>query len=101
MAKYKKVTLKQLRQTIDMLMRFLEEYQTVNLQNADAIVEYEDKVQLITSLLAIKKFDGLNTYSLIDLLNSRAKNQTCPTDTLTTDGALASRTAAEPPNGSQ
>ena len=98
MAKYKKVTLKQLRQTIDVLMRFLEEYQTVNLQNADAIVEYEEKVQLITSLLAIKKFDGLNTYSLIDLLNATAKNQTCLTDTgrnnsLEINGSLTRRDA--------
>jgi len=80
MAKNKKVTLKQLRQAAEVLMRFLEEYQTVNLQNSDAIVEYEEKVRLITGLLAIKKFDGLNTYSLLDLLNARAKDQICPVD---------------------
>ena len=60
-------------------MRFLEEYQNVNLQNSDAIVEYEERVRLITGLLAIKKFDGLNTYSLLDLLNAKARIQTCLT----------------------
>ena len=41
MAKNKKATLDQLREAAAMSMRFLEEYQTVNLQNSDAIVEYE------------------------------------------------------------
>ena len=61
MAKNKKATLDQLREAAAMSMRFLEEYQNVNLQNSDAIVEYEERVRLITGLLAIKKCDGLDT----------------------------------------
>jgi hypothetical protein len=80
MAKNEKATLEQLKEAAAVLMRFLEEYQTVNHQNSDAIVEYEEKVRLITGLLAIKKFDGLDTYSLLDLLNAKAKDQTCPVD---------------------
>jgi hypothetical protein len=71
---------KQLRQAVAVLMRFLEEYQTVNRHNADAIVEYERKVRFITDLLAAKKFDGLKWYSFLDLLNARAQGQICPTD---------------------
>ena len=52
----------------------------MNLQNSDAIVEYEEKVRLTARLLAIKKFNGLHTYSLLDLLNAKARGQTWPTD---------------------
>jgi hypothetical protein len=41
MTKNNKVSMKQLRDATDVLMRFLEESQTVNPQNSDAIVEYE------------------------------------------------------------
>jgi hypothetical protein len=107
MATNKKVTLKQLMEAAAVLMRFLDEYQTVDKHNADAIVEYEAKVALIAIPLNIKKyerassyslvdllqrkgeqnaltinpgFDGLNTYSLPDLLNATARSQTCPAD---------------------
>jgi hypothetical protein len=43
MAKNKKVALKQLMEATAVLMRFLDEYQTVDKHNADAIVEYEAK----------------------------------------------------------
>jgi hypothetical protein len=67
MAKNNKVSMKQLRDATDVLMRFLEEYQTVNPQNSDAIVEYEGKLELIAAPLNAKKFATLDSYSLVDL----------------------------------
>ena len=68
-----KVTIKQLRDAADVLMRFLEEYQTVNPQNSDAIVEYEGKVELIAAPLNTKKFATLGSYSLVDLLKKNER----------------------------
>jgi hypothetical protein len=108
MAKNKKLTLKQLRQATEVLVRFLDEYQTIDKHSMDAIVEYEEKVALIAIPLNIKKndrassyslldllqrkgeqnvltinpsFDGLNTHSLPDLLNASVRSQTRPADT--------------------
>ncbi len=64
MANENEVTIKQLRDATDVLMRFLEEYQTVNPQNSDAIIEYEGKLELIAAPLNIKKFTTLDSYSL-------------------------------------
>jgi hypothetical protein len=80
MSKNKKLTVKQIRKAIGVLTRLLEEYQTVNPQNADAIVEYERKMQLVTTVLAIKRYDGLTRYSLLDLLTARVRSQACPID---------------------
>ena len=71
MAKNKKVTLKQLRNAATALMRFLEEYQTVDKHNADAIVEYEDKADLLGTILNAQKFAQLGSYSVLDLLRSK------------------------------
>jgi hypothetical protein len=71
MTKNNKVSMKQLRDATDVLMQFLEEYQTVNPQNSDAIVEYEGKLELIAAPLNTKKFATLGSYSLVDLLKSR------------------------------
>jgi hypothetical protein len=80
MLENKKVTVKEIRQATEVLMRLLEEYQAVNPQNADATVEYEEKMQSITSLFAIKRYDGLTMYSLLDLLTDPVRNQACPGD---------------------
>jgi hypothetical protein len=71
MAKNKKLTLKQLKQATEVLMRFLDEYQTVDRHNADAIVEYEAKVALIAIPLNVKKYERATSYSVIDLLQSK------------------------------
>jgi hypothetical protein len=73
MAKNNEVSMKQLKDAIDVLMRFLEEYQTVNPQNSDAIVEYEGKLELIAAPLNTKKFATLDSYSLVDLLKARTE----------------------------
>lgn len=73
MTDHNKVTMKQLREATEVLMRFLEEYQTVNHQNSDAIVEYEGKVELIAAPLNTKKFATLGSYSLVDLLKSKER----------------------------
>ena len=73
MAKNNKVSMKQLRDATDVLMRFLEEYQTVNPQNSDAIVEYEGKLELIAAPLNTKKFATLDSYSLVDLLKAKTE----------------------------
>jgi hypothetical protein len=68
MIRNNKVSMKQLRDATDVLMRFLEEYQTVNLQNADAIVEYQGKLKLIAAPLNTKKFARFDSYSFVDLI---------------------------------
>ena len=73
MAKNNKVSMKQLRDATDVLMRFLEEYQTVPMGNSDAIVEYEGKVELIAAVLTTKKFATLGSYSLLDLLKDKER----------------------------
>ncbi len=73
MAKNDKVSMKQLKDATDVLMRFLEEYQTVNPQNSDAIVEYEGKLELIAAPLNTKKFATLDSYSLVDLLKAKTE----------------------------
>jgi len=73
MVKNNKISMKQLRDATDVLMRFLEEYQTVNSQNSDAIVEYEGKLELIAAPLNTKKFATVDSYSLVDLLNTRTE----------------------------
>jgi hypothetical protein len=73
MAENKKVTLKQLMEAAAVLMRFLDEYQTVDKHNADAIVEYEAKVALIAIPLNIKKYERANSYSLVDLLQRKGE----------------------------
>ena len=73
MAKSKKVTLKQLMGAASVLMRFLDEYQTVDKHNADAIVEYEEKVALIAIPLNIKKCESASSYSLVDLLQRKGE----------------------------
>jgi hypothetical protein len=73
MAKHKKLTLKQLRQATEVLMRFLDEYQTVDKHNADAIVEYEEKVALIAIPLNIKKYERASSYSVVDLLQRKGQ----------------------------
>src|SRR5258707_10757217 len=73
MANENEVTIKQLRDATDVLMRFLEEYQTVNPQNSDAIVEYEGKLELIAAPLNTKKFATLDSYSLVDLLKAKTE----------------------------
>lgn len=74
-----KVTLKQLTDATDVLMRFLEEYQMVDKHNADAIVEYEEKARMIAIPLNMKKLEhsrsGAGTYSLVDLLKGRATDR--------------------------
>jgi len=73
MAKNNEVSMKQLKDATDVLMRFLEEYQTVNPQNSDAIVEYEGKLELIAAPLNTKKFATLDSYSLVDLLKAKTE----------------------------
>jgi hypothetical protein len=73
MAENKKVTLKQLMEAAAVLMRFLDEYQTVDKHNADAIVEYEAKVALIAIPLNIKKYERASSYSLVDLLQRKGR----------------------------
>jgi hypothetical protein len=73
MAKNNKISMKQLRDATDVLMRFLQEYQTVNPQNSDAIVEYEGKLELIAATLNTKKFATLDSYSLVDLLKGKTE----------------------------
>lgn len=73
MTKNNKVSMKQLKDATDVLMRFLEEYQTLNHQNSDAIVEYEGKVELIAAPLNTKKFATLGSYSLVDLLKDKER----------------------------
>jgi hypothetical protein len=80
MTRYKKLTVKQIRQATEMLTQLFEEYQSVDRHNSDAIVEYEEKMQSITSLFAIKRYDGLTMYSLLDLLTDPVRNQACPGD---------------------
>jgi hypothetical protein len=65
--------MKQLRDATDVLMRFLEEYETVNPQNSDAIVEYEGKLELIAAPLSTKEFATLDSYSLVDLLKAKTE----------------------------
>jgi hypothetical protein len=72
MAKHKKVTTKQLMEAAAVLMRFLDEYQTVDNHNADAIVEYEAKVALVAIPLNIKKYERASSYSVVDLLQKKA-----------------------------
>ena len=73
MAKNKKETLKQLTDAAAVLMRFLDEYQTLDKHNADAIVEYEAKVALISIPLNIKKYERASSYSLVDLLQRKGE----------------------------
>jgi hypothetical protein len=73
MVKNNKMSMKQFRDASDVLMRFLEEYQTVNPQNSDAIVEYEGKLELIAAPLNTKKFATLDSYSLVDLLKGKTE----------------------------
>lgn len=54
-------------------MRFLDEYQTVDKHNADAIVEYEEKVAQIAIPLNVKKYDRACSYSLVDLLRRKGE----------------------------
>jgi hypothetical protein len=71
MVRNDKISMKQLRDATDVLMRLLEDYQTVNPRNSDAIVEYEGKLELIAAPLNTKKFATLSSYSLVDLLKSK------------------------------
>jgi hypothetical protein len=80
MAKIKKMTVKQLMKAATVLMQFLDEYQTVNLQNSDAIVEYEAKVALIAIPLNIKKYERASPYSLVDLLQRKGEQNVLMTD---------------------
>lgn len=73
MTRRRKLTTKQLKGSVDVLMRFLDEYQTVDEHNADAILEYEEKVALIAIPLNIKKYDRACSYSLVDLLRSKGE----------------------------
>lgn len=73
MAKNKKLTLKQLMGAVAVLMRFLDEYQLVDKHNADAIVEYEEKVARIAVPLNIEKYERARSYSLVDLLQAKGK----------------------------
>ena len=73
MAKNKKVTLKQLTDAAAVLMRVLDEYQTLDKHNADSIVEYEAKVALISIPLNIKKYERASSYSLVDLLQRKGE----------------------------
>jgi hypothetical protein len=73
MAKHKKVTTKQLMEAAAVLMRFLDEYQTVDQHNADAIVEYEAKVALVAIPLNIKKYERASSYSVVDLLQKKGE----------------------------
>jgi len=73
MANENEVNIKQLRDATDVLMWFLEEYQTVNPQNSDAIIEYEGKLELIAAPLNTKKFVTLDSYSLADLLKGKTE----------------------------
>jgi hypothetical protein len=75
MAKIKKVTVIQLRKAATALMHFLEEYQTVDKHNADAIVEYEGKRDLLGAILNTKRFDGLASYSVLDLLTLKGARE--------------------------
>jgi hypothetical protein len=68
-----KLTAEQLKAAVDRLALFFAEYQRVDKHNADAIVEYEDKAEFLAIGLGTKKFGGLSSYSLLDLLNPRAK----------------------------
>jgi hypothetical protein len=73
MAKNRKLTMKQLMGAVAVLVRFLDEYQTVNPQNSDEIVEYEEKVARIAIPLSVKKYDRVSCYSLVDLLLTKGK----------------------------
>ena len=71
MARQPKLTTKQLMNAVDVMNRFLDEYQTIDMQNSDSIVEYEYKVARIAMPLGIKKWDRACSYSLVDLLQSK------------------------------
>jgi hypothetical protein len=71
MAIQRKLTMQQLMNAVDVMNRFLDEYQTLDMQNSDAIVEYEYKVARIAVPLNIKKWDRACSYSLADLLQSK------------------------------
>jgi hypothetical protein len=80
MLKNKKITVKQLTKATTVLMRFLDEYQTLNFQNSDAIVEYEAKVALIAIPLNIKKYERASPYSLVELLQRKGEQTVLTTD---------------------
>jgi hypothetical protein len=67
MAKNNEVSMKQLKDATDVLMRFLEEYQTVNPQTSTG------KLELIAAPLNTKKFATLDSYSLVDLLKGKTE----------------------------
>jgi hypothetical protein len=71
MVKNNKISMKQLRDATGALMRFLDEYQTVNPQNSHAIVKYEGKLEVIAAPLNTKTFATLGSCSLVDLLKSK------------------------------
>jgi hypothetical protein len=70
-----KVTMRQLTKAADVLMGFLEEYQTINDGNADEVVEYEQKLRRIAVPLNSKRLAHPNAggrrYSVVDLLRAR------------------------------
>jgi hypothetical protein len=71
MAIQRKLTMQQLLNAVYVMNRFLDEYQTIDMQNSDSIVEYEYKVARIAVPLGIKKWDRACFYSLADLLQSK------------------------------
>jgi hypothetical protein len=65
----RKLTENQIKNAVEVMIRFLEEYQTVDRHDADAIVEYEEKMVLFAPL-SVKKLARSSSYSFVDLLPS-------------------------------
>jgi len=75
MAKNNKISMKQLRYATDVLMRFLEKYQTVNPQKSNAIVEYEGKLELIADCCSSKHQEICNPRFILRGRFAQSKNR--------------------------